>query len=403
MLNQVSRLALAGAIVTLGTPAAWAIEADDFGTKLKDAVQMLGISFEYGSARAEGDTVTLSDFTIFVPGEESSEIPGDVVFSGVTETGDGGYAVETASIADIELDDLDDGFALAFQNIAVQGINIPASIDVSNLLPAAMGLYQRASAGPLVVSQNGEEVFAVDTIAITMDQADGVEEITSSLLIDGIRADLTTIPEAEAQEVVAAFGIEQLSARVAGSSTWYPEAGRATFEDFVFAIDNLGSLTGSGAILGYDRAFYQDLMKINLKMAELAKSGEEISESEMAGIESAMAEKMMQVQIESLSLRYDDASLFMKALDFIGAEQGVDGATFANGLKFMVPLALAELPDAAFKTEVTQAVNAFIDDPQNFEIVAEPDEPVGVEALAAAEEDPLALVDLLNVTVRANQ
>jgi hypothetical protein len=120
-------------------------------------------------------------------------------------------------------------------------------------------------------------------------------------------------------------------------------------------------------------------------------------------METAMLEQLSALELESATIRYSDASLFMRVLDLVAAEQGVDGATLANGLKFMVPMLLTEVQNPEFSAMVTEAVNTFVDDPQNIEIAAEPDSPVGVDALMSAEEDPFILLDLLNVQVRANQ
>lgn len=403
MFNKVSRIAAFGAFAVLGAQPAWAIDADQFGARLKDAVQLLGIAIDYGSASVAGDTVTLSDFTIFVPGEDNAELPGDVIFSGVAETGDGGFTAQSASIADVELEDLEDGFSVSLRNVAVEGITLPGTIDVNDLLPAAMGLYRSASAGPLIVSQDGAEIFAIDGVLTTIDGPADNGDFASRVAIEGIRADLSAVPDAEAQELIATFGVEQFSASLTGSSIWNPDTSLAEINDFIIVIDGLGSLTMDASVTGYDRAFYQDLMKINLKLSDLARSDEEIPDSEMARIEQAMADKFTAVEIEGFSIRYDDNSLFMKVLDLIAAEQGIDGQTFASGLKFMVPMMMVDLPDADFKASVTAQVNAFLDDPQNFTISAEPETPVSLTSLAIAEEDPFALVELLNINVLANQ
>jgi hypothetical protein len=127
----------------------------------------------------------------------------------------------------------------------------------------------------------------------------------------------------------------------------------------------------------------------------------------MMAMSEAMLEPLADIKLVNGAVRYDDNSLFMKVLDFIGAEQGVDGETFKAGLQFMVPMALAEVENTAFKTMVTSAVNTFIADPQNFTISVEPEEPIAFSEFegmeAEVEADPFVLVDLLNVQITANQ
>lgn len=402
MFNQVSRIALASALIAFSSPS-WAIEADDFGAKVKEAAKLLGVSVDYASAAAEGDTVTLTDFTIYMPGEDAIEVPGSLIFTGVTEEADGGYAVAKASIADIEIDDEKEDMTFSFRNIAIEGINIPAAIDYTNLLDQTVGLYEKLNAGPMNLSVDGSQAFAIESISVWNDYDAAAGQLQTGMSIEGIRGDLTGVPEPEAQEVIAAFGLEQINASLSGTSSWDIESGRISLDDFALAVDNLATIRASGSALGYTRAIYQDVMKLTIKMSDLAEAGENVDGAAFSGIEDSMMALFAGIEIESVKLRYEDASLFMKALDFAGAEQGVDGATFANGLKFMVPMMLVEVPNAAFKASAQSAVNSFVDDPQSIEIVAEPETPVGIDALEVAIDDPFALIDLLNVSVRANQ
>lgn len=403
MLHSVSRIALASVFLTVGAQSAWAIDADDFGVKLKEAAKLMGISVEYASAKVEGDTVTLADFSLSVPGEDDIELPGALVFDGVTETSGGGYAARTATIDDIEVDDAEEGIAVSFRNVVVEGISIPGSINMADMLPATMSMYDTISAGPLSISIEGEEVFAIDSFSTQIERNDDFSEIVSSLAIEGIRSDLSAIPDDEAREVIEAFGLEQFNASLTGTSSWFPENGRATLDEFALSIDNLGTLKMSGAVLGYTKAVYQNLVKTNIKLAEQMQSADGWDDASMAQLDANMMALFSDMKLERASLRYEDASLFMKILDFVGTEQGVDGATFASGLKFMVPMALTEVPDAEFRASVTRAVNAFIDNPQSFEIVAEPETPVGIDVFEDAEDDPFSLIDTLNISVRANQ
>lgn len=409
MLKTVSRTALtAAALVLAGTPMALALEAEDFGDKLVAASKVMGISFSYGSAVAEGDTVTLSDFSITVPGEDSAEIPGEVVFEGVRETAGGGYTADRASIADFEYTDEDEGISVSLVDIAAEGITLPGTLTIDSAMEIGLGLYERISAGPLSVSDSkGTELFAIDMMETVIDKPAADGSITSRYSVTGIRGDLGSIEEAEAQEAFDAFGITQLSGSMSGMGTWWPQTGRATVEDVNFTIDDLGSVSLNLALDGYTEDLYRDLIKTNLKMAEMADAGIELDDDQMLAMSEGILASMDGLRLESGSLRYDDASLFNKVLDFIGAEQGVDGETFKAGLRFMVPMMLTEVRNAEFKGMVNDAVNAFISDPQNFVISVEPDAPIAFAELESLEAefdaDPFALVDLLNIKIRANQ
>ena len=413
MLNHVSRTALAAsAAVLIGTGGAWAQDAEAFADRLVETSKLMGISFTYGSATAEAGNVTISDFTFEVPGEEPTVVPGDLVFEGVTETPEGGFAAERATIADIEHtgrpDDAAEGEELTFSlvDIIAEGIVLPASGD-QNSVDIALNLFDRVSAGPLTVSDaEGTELFSVQSLSTWMDEEDADGGYFSGYAIEGISADLSAVEDPEVRPLIEAFEIEQLGASMTGEGTWWPDTGRLELSDASFVLDNLGSLRMTLAIEGYTRELYDELTKINVKMAELAEAGEEVSEEELEAMTESTTALLADTTLVSSSVRYEDNSLFMKLLDFVGAEQGVDGETFKAGLQFMVPMLLAEVQDQDFRTMVTSAVNAFVNDPQNFTISVQPDSPVAFSEFenraAEIEEDPFVLVEMLNVEVSAN-
>lgn len=414
MLNHVSRTALAAAALVLtGTHGAFAQDATAFADRLVEASKLMGISFSYGSATAEGDTITISDFTFAIPGEEPTEVPGDVVFEGVVETPEGGFTAERATIADIEhTSTMEDGtegdeMTLNLVDIVAEGIELPADVSVENAVDLSFTLYDRISAGPLTVTDaEGTEVFSVASFATWVEEPDADGGVLTGYAVDGISADLSAVEDPSVQPMIEAFGIEQFGASMSGEGTWWPDTGRVEASDMSIVLDNLGSLHMAFAVEGYTREIYQELIKLNVKMAELAEAGEEIDEGQLESMSQAATEMMADIALASGSLRYEDNSLFMKVLDFIGAEQGVDGETFKAGLAFMVPMMLTEVEDEAFKTMVSSAVNTFIADPQNFTISVEPETPIAFsefEARAAEiEADPFVLVDMLNVQVSAN-
>lgn len=400
MLTSVSRMTLLSAgFVVAFIPATFALEADVFGEKFKETFSATGFSFDYAQARVEGDSVILSDFTVFMPDEEQPiELTGDITFEGVVETGDGGYTAERATVADFEHEDEDEELTVTVQNVVVEGLVLPGDPDADPL--SSVLLYERISVGPIRVAEAGNEVMAIDAIEVYVDSDDARTEITSGYSVSGIAVDLSAVDDEEGQAIIDAFGTERIEASLTGTGIWYPQTGDIELTEMAFDIDQLARLNVTASLSGYTMDVYSNVIKLQQKMAEV---GPDITEEEMAEFERAVWDEFSALQINGLSVRYDDSSLLYKVLDFVAAEQGVDGATLANGLKFMVPMALAEVDNAAFTSQVTEAVNAFLDDPQNLEIAAEPAQPVGIGNFEGIEDDPFALIDELGLTVRANQ
>lgn len=412
MIKKISTISLLSAALLAGTSQmAHAVEATAFADRLVEAGTIMGITFTYGSATMDGDTVTVSDFTITIPGEDDAQVPGDVVFEGVAETADGTYTAERATIADFEYEDDEDDILVSFVNIAVEGIELPADISIDNAVALSFNLYDRIAAGPLSISDTsrGEpiEVFAVDLIEMVIEDPAADGGLASRFTVSGIRGDLSEIDDPEARPVIEAFGIEQFNASINAVGTWWPETGVAEMSDMSLTIDELATFSMAATIDGYTEELYREMLELNIKMSEMTQAGIEIDDDQMTAMSDAMLEMMGEWRLIDGSIRYDDASLFMKMLDFIGAEQGVDGETFKAGLQFMVPMALAEVQNEAFKSMVTNAVNTFIADPQNFVISVAPAEPIAVSEFEAMaddiEADPFVLVDTLNLQISANQ
>lgn len=407
MFNTVSRISLATAALLMGAgQSALALEPTAFADRLVEAAKFMGMALSYDEATLEGQTVTLSGFTIAVPGEDSIEIDGDLVFENVVETPEGAYTAERATIADIEYTDAEEGLSLTFVDISAEGIWLPAEVTVETAVELSFELYDRISAGPLTISDlDGTELFSVALMETWIEPTETGGGIGSGFAIEGIRADLSSVEDIEAQAVFDAFGVEVFSASMTGYGVWWPDTGRVEVEDMAIVLDDLATLRMAFAAEGYTREFYADLMEINTKMAELAEAGEEIDDATMAQIDAAMLDSVSALTIVNGSIRYEDDSLFMKTLDFVGAEQGVDGETFAAGLRFMVPMVLAEVENPAFRTMVTEAVNTFIEDPQSFTISIEPEEPIAFADFETLdiEADPFVVLELLNVQVTANQ
>lgn len=406
MSNTVSRITLVTAALVLGSAqTAMALEASQFGDRFSQAARMMGIALSYDTATLQGETVTLSGFTIALPGEDEVTIDGDIVFEGVSEAPDGAYTAERATIGDIVHTDDEHAMTLTLVDISAEGIWLPAEITPETMVELSFHLYDRISAGPLTVTdEEGTEVFSVALFEAWLDEADGEGGVGSGFTVEGIRADLSGIEDVEAQAVFDAFGVEVFTASMNGYGVWWPDTGRVELEDMAITLDGLATLRTAFAAEGYTRQFYQDLVEVNIKMAELAEAGEELDEDTLAGIDDAMMASFENLAVASGSIRYEDDSLFMKVLDFVGAEQGVDGATFAAGLRFMVPMVLSEVEDPELRAMVTEAVNSFIENPQSFTISIAPEEPVRFSDFEHLdiEADPYVILEQLNVQVTAN-
>jgi len=76
----------------------------------------------------------------------------------------------------------------------------------------------------------------------------------------------------------------------------------------------------------------------------------------------------------------------------------------ANQAKAIVPFGMAQLNNPELTSQVSDAVNTYLDDPKSLEISAKPASPVPFALImAGAMSNPKELTKTLGVAVKANQ
>lgn len=408
MAMMVSRKALtAAALLLVPAQPALALDAEDFGAKFRETFRVMGLNLDFASARAEGDTVVLSDFTFVIPGEEPAEIEGDLTFTGVAETGDGGYTAERAAIEDIDVSDDELSLTMTLRDIAAEGLVIPADPAADPV--TASVLYERIGAGPFALTVEGQETLSFGRFEVWIDADDALTEIESGYsLTDGVFT-LPPLDDSELEEsdreillMIEEFGLSRVGFGLEGVGTWYTETGILDMPELSVTLEDLGSLSVSMRLANYTADFHAEVIDIQQRLAVLDEAA---GEEELAAIDRELVQLFGRLEIESLAVRYEDASLVPRALEFAGAQQGISGETMAQGLSVMAPMVLSEIDDPNFVESATEALNAFLADPQSLEIAAEPEAPVRISEVLKVAEDPspAPVIELLRLTVRANQ
>lgn len=412
MHTRLSLIALSSAALALVASPALSQDADAFGQRFVSLMTASGVEISYETARTEGDTVILSNFSVAPVGEDPIVIPGDLIFSGVAALEDGSFTAEAATIEDIdftpETDDDDPTVNITAANFLIENITLPAQYRPGDL--SALLLYTHFSVGPITITVNDEPIFSIDNIIAESDFNADLTEITSwyelgrmefalerLLTLAGEDGDFDDVEEA--LEILSALEIETLVSSYSGSGTWWPETGEAVLDEMRFDFENLGSFVMAGEFVGYTAEVYAEMMKTQQKVMD---AGSDLSRAESDALEAAMLALFEDFGLASVMLRYEDASLFNKVLAIAAAEQGVSPETLVQGLQFGAGMALAQIGNPALTQAVTTAVNTFVSNPQSLTISLNPATPVTFGELMAFGDDPLALIDLLGATITAN-
>ncbi|MFP9136174.1 hypothetical protein ACLI1C_03230 [Devosia sp. XGJD_8] len=407
---QTARLLLLSGVATTALMGpAMALEAQAFVDRVAEVYKTIGYDFSFGAATLDGDTITVDGVTVgFEPeaGVEPMTFDTEITFSGVVEGADGSYTAHSVTIPDIDTE-----FAsapepvghLTLSDISAEGLYLPAGETIPAV--ALLQLVQSISTGPLSVTRDGVEVISVDAMeaTTTFNPAQGsadLADLSSTLAISGIWLDLSTVGEedATAGAVIESLGLTTVSGDITQDMTWSMADGHLVLNEFLFDFADLGALNLTTDLTGLTPDV---LDQIYAMQAAMGDGGEMTEEQAQAQMMSGMA-LMQGVNIVGTSVRYDDASLAGKLLDFFAAQSGADRATFVEGLKASLPSMIAESGVPALADLIVPPVSTFLDDPQSLEVKVAPASPTSLLVLMAAAANPAGLITALGLAVEAN-
>jgi hypothetical protein len=373
----------------LSFPAAAEIDAKAVVDAVIAQMDRQNFKLTVGSATTDGGNVIAKDVAIGFPGGEPFKIA-EVTLEEVTAEDDGSFTIGSLAAPATTIDQ--DGVKVEFGGASIDGYTVPA-VDETDPI-ALLGLYESMTVEPIRISHKGAEVFRMDGASATMSEYAEGQPLTFDVAFKGLWGDLSKIEDPKAQETFTAFGYKEVTGSVTMKGAWNPSDGKMTVSEGLYSIDNVGKLNVLMDVTGYTPALIKGIQ-------EMTKSMEGQDES-AKGL--AMLGLLQQLNFVSMSIRFDDASITGKALDYAAKQAGQDRAAIINQTKGVLPFALAQLKDPDFAQKVTEAASAFLDNPKSLEIKAMPAAPVPFAVLAATgSTTPEALIKQLNVTVTANQ
>ena len=409
-ITQTARLMLLSGVATaVMMGQASALEAQAFVDRIAEVYKPLGYEFSFGEATLDGDTITVDGGTVTVvstPDDPAETVTFDteITFEGVVENADGSYTAESVTIPDIDTEfSTDPAGHLTLSDIRVEGFYLPAGDPVPAI--GLLQLFESFTTGPLTMTRDGEPFFSfesIDSVSVFNPSfaSTDLTDLTSTFLINGIKADLSAVSEEdpEAGETIEALGLTSLEGDVHFAMAWSMADGHMTISEFLLDFANVGALNIKLDITGFTPAM---LDQIYAMQAAMGSSTEPTEEQEQAQMMQGMA-LMQGVSIISASVRYDDASLAGKMLDYFAEQSGEDRASFVEGLKATLPAMLEGSGIPALNALVVPPVSAFLDNPQSIELKVAPPSPTSLLVLMAAAANPAGLITALGLAIEAN-
>ncbi|MCY6380119.1 hypothetical protein [Hoeflea prorocentri] len=385
----------AGFTLLASTHLSFALDADDFAKKFAAAYASQGANITYDGVSADGDTITLKDVDIEMPGEDDGLDLGDLTFNGVKEDGSGGYTAESFTNDEIKFSEDDN--ELTISDLKVENLRIPGEPGAESVDDIMW--YDSATTGPIALTIEGQDVFKAARSTTTTKKSSDGSRMDFDARIDGLEIDLSDVKDAQAQQAINGMGYQTLSGDVVLNGHWAPETGEIALTEYALTLDDVGRLDMQFSISGYTLEFIKGLQQMQEQMAKQDDDGKS---QQAMGL--AMMGMMQQLTFNSLSVRFDDASLTNKVLDMVASRQGMSRDQMVQGLQGMMPLLLAQLQNPEFQKQVTEAVSLYLSDPKSIEITAQPEAPLPFASVAgSAMGAPQTLPQVLNVSVTANQ
>lgn len=396
MLVQHVRTGLfAGLALAVSTQWAVALDANDFAKKLTQAYAVGGAELTFDEATADGDTITLKNLSMQVPGEEQGMALGDMVFEGVKEDGSGGYNVASATEENFSMSE--DDFSFSIKDIRLENLYVPAESTadtINNLF-----YYDRATTGPLVMTVEGRDIFKMASSETKMSKNTDGSGLGFDARVAGLEIDLSDIDDPQAQQVINGMGYQNLAGDMTMKGSWQLASGEIALDEYALTLNDVGRLDLQFSISGYTLEFIRGLQQLQEQM-----TGKEDDAKAQQAMGFAMLGMMQQLTLNGLSIRFDDASLTNKVLDMVASQQGTSREQMVQGLQAMLPFVLGRLKNPEFQKTVTEAASLYLSDPKNIEISAAPESPLPFAAVAGSVMTaPETLPNVLNVTVKANQ
>jgi hypothetical protein len=396
-LNHLRSVSLSLAAVLVTAPAALALDANDFSQKLAaEYGATSSAKLALGTASVNGSDISFDGATI-TPGDgKPVAIKSQLTFHNVAEGGDGSYTADSLTLPDGDYPV--EGGDVSVKNISFTHIYV-ANSSASGTLGSTR-MIGGMSIGPITYSSNGATVATIASITVNNgfkpSQTDAnLTELDSNGSATGLAIDLSKVKDPDVQAQSQALGITQLNGQVAEQISWSLADGHVKASEVSVGFDNLGKLNLAFDITGYTPAFVQTLMAAGQSMSASGADSQAATAQLMAA-----AQKLF---VNGVSIRFDDASLTNKLLDYAAKQAGTShddyvkalisasgGMTSGAGL----PPSLAGLAQAA--------ISAYLTDPHSLEVRLQPAAPVGVLDFMAAAMQPDNLVKAVGLKVLVN-
>lgn len=395
-LYRSTRLLLASAALTAFTGPAFALDGQDLLKKINAAFATGGSNITAENVEVDGSNVVFKGLKLGVEGATAEKplMLEELTLEGVTEEEGGAYFIERVEFPEVNVTEEKSSFKV--QDLYLAGVYVPGDANAEGI--DSLMFYEEAHSGPVEVTVDGKSVFSMAEAVGTMGLSDDESTITFEGNVTGVKADLSTVEDPQAKAQIEALGLTTLDGNMNMSGSWEVESGTIDIDDYSIDFANVGKLSLAFSMSGYTL----DLVKQMQEQARMMQAQPQNEQAQQAaGL--AMLGLVQQLSLVDAQIRFEDAGITKRGLDYAGKSQGTDGAQMAQMVKGMLPILLAQAKLGAIQNEISAAVNTYIDDPKALTIAAAPANPVAFPMImGAAMGAPETIPGLIGLKVTAN-
>ena len=292
-----------------------------------------------------------------------------MTFETVSEQGEG-FLVDRWTAA--PFDKTEGGMKMSFKGASLNKILLSPMNTDDPMSPFL--IYEGADFAGFEVMEDGTRLFSMGSGKATMSPYKPGEKMDMDMSINDVYANFSTAKDPQMKQTMADLGYSEITGKITMKGSWNPADGRMSIPEFAYDFNDVGRLTLAFDISGYTAQFAKQLQDLTKNAATQDSSAQGM----------AMMGLMGQLSFNSMSIRFDDASLTNKLIDYAAKSSNQPREAIVAQAKGMAPMAVMALQDATLMQKVSEAVTAYIDSPKNFEIKAAPATPVSFAVLMAS-------------------
>jgi hypothetical protein len=353
----------------------------------------------YEALKDDGNgQVTLKNLILSKP--ERGEDPaltlkiGEADFSGISEEGPSHFLIGKANFSNSSITIKGQGadLTISIPAVDVDDWHVRATDSTPTTeeeLLSSTTYAKQMNAGPITVTAGGQ-AFSIESITTNWAGDPDTGSGTYTMKVNNI-----ALPEAVVSQLDQGGMLKQLG-----------------YTALNLDLSTEGDLKRNGEKLGY--AFNLGITGRNIATLRLGAALDdvplaayvEVLQAQTEGQELNLDTLMPQLQnavLKDARLRFEDASIFKKALPLIAATQGLDEQTLIASIPPMVQLQLIQLQNEAFTKQAVDAVTAFLNDPKSITFSLKPPAPLTLSAITTLDPaKPADAVTKLGLSVTAN-